>query len=578
MKKFILGLLTGVILTFLTGLVIVFSLARLGGEPKPTVEDGSVLVLRLEGELPERAPVELPLPFFEQQAPSTVREIWSTLRKAAADKRISAILLEPRGVSVGWAKLQEIRADIETFRKSGKPVIAYLRQPGSREYYLATAADKIYMTPEEYLDVKGLRAELMYFRHTLDKLGVSVDVEHAGKYKDFGDMFVRDNMSPETAEVMNSVLDDLYGNLVGVIAKARKKNPEQMRASLDEGPFLAEKALADGLVDGLLYEDQVTDELKKRLKTDSIKRVGHREYARVPASSLGLEGGPKVALLVAQGGITRGDSDGISDDDGITSISFNRLLRQVSNEDSIKGVVVRIDSPGGDAIASDEIWREMNRLSKKKPMVISMSDAAASGGYYMAMTGDPIVAYPGTFTGSIGVVFGKANLKGFYDKIGITKDILTRGRFAAIDSDYTPLSEPARAKLRTGIEASYHTFVSKVAQARKKEYEEIAPLAEGRVWLGSQAKGNGLVDELGGLDRAFELVRERAKIGKDQKITIVTYPAKKNLIELLMGRDHEVTLQSLLPESLRGAIQGWQLGVWAQPGLKRVMPFSIEVR
>src|SRR6266403_2878490 len=214
MAKFLIGLVTGAILTILCAVVLVFSLARFGTDKRVAVPDNATLVLRLEGEIPERSPVELPIPFFEQQTQSTVKDVWELLRKAAVDSRIKAVVFEPRNISAGWAKLEEIRAGLEKFRKSGKPLVAYLKGPTTREYYLASAADRIYMGPEEFLDVKGLRAEMMFFRGTLDKLGVQVEIEHAGKYKDFGDMFTRTSMTPETKEVLNSIIDDLYGNLI----------------------------------------------------------------------------------------------------------------------------------------------------------------------------------------------------------------------------------------------------------------------------------------------------------------------------------------------------------------------------
>src|SRR5713101_547987 len=441
MAKFLIGLLTGAILTILFGVVVVFSLARFGTEKRVTVPDNATLVIRLEGDIPERPPMEYPIPFFEQHAATTVKGIWELLRKAAVDSRIKAVVFEPRGIDAGWAKLEEIRAGLENFRKSGKPLVAYLKGPTTREYYLASAADRIYMGPEEYLDVKGLRAAMMFFKGSLDKLGVQVEVEHAGKYKDFGDMFERTDMSNETKEVMNSVLDDVYGRLLSTLATARNKTVEEIRATIDEGPFLAKQSVAKGLIDSLLYEDQMFGELKDRLKSGEIKKLSHRDYMKVSAASLGLEGKPRLAFLVGQGDITRGESgdDGYGET-GIGAEGFNKLLRKVGNDASIRGVIVRIDSPGGDAMASDDIWREMNLLSKKKPLVISMSDAAASGGYYMAMTGDPIVAYPETLTGSIGVVFGKPNLRGLYNKIGITKDAVQRGAHADIDSDYAGLT------------------------------------------------------------------------------------------------------------------------------------------
>jgi protease-4 len=578
MAKFLIGLLVGVILTVALVVVSIFAVARFGTEKRTVVPDNATLILQLEGDIPERPPIEFPIPFFEQQTSSTVKDVWELLRKAAVDSRIKAVVIEPRGISAGWAKLEEIRGDLEQFRKSGKPLIAYLKGPTTREYYLATAADRIYMGPEEYLDVKGLRAEIMFFRSALDKLGVQVEIEHAGKYKDFGDMFERKDMSPETKEVMNSVLDDVYGRLLATIASARKKSVEEIRATIDEGPFLAQQAVSKGLIDELRYEDQMFGELKDRLKSGDIHKLSHRDYQRVTPASLGLEGKPRIAFLVGQGDITRGSSsdDGFGDE-GIGAEGFDKLLRRVGSDTSIRAVIVRIDSPGGDAMASDDIWREMNLLSKKKPLVISMSDAAASGGYYMAMTGDPIVAYAGTYTGSIGVVFGKPNVRGLFDKLGISEDSLQRGRFADIDSEYQPLSPAAREKLREGIDVSYHDFVTKVADARKRPYNQVEPLAQGRVWLGDQAKERGLVDELGGIDRAIEIVKEKAKIGKDEKVAIVTYPPKRSILDVAMSRTPESMFESRATPFAKLA-KAAHLKLLSHPGLLRLMPFAIEVR
>lgn len=570
MAKFLIGVLTGIILTGLILLIGIFAIARMREKP-PAIAEGSTLMLELEGEIPEKAPVEFPIPFLEERTPPTVTDIWGTLRKAAADNRIRTIVFEPRDLAIGWGKLEEIRGDLENFRKSGKPIYAYLKTPGAREYYLATAATRIYMDPEDELDLKGMRFELMFFKKTLDKLGVQVEIEHAGKYKDFGDMFTRPSMSPETKEVLTSILDDLYGNLVRRIGEARKKTPDQVRATIDQGPFLSPHAQEQGLVDGLLYEDQMLDEVKAKL--GDLRKVSLRDYLRVPP--VGPEGRQRIALVTAEGGITRGDSGSdLSGDNGIESEGFDKLLRRVGSDDGIKGVIVRIDSPGGEVFASDAIWREMNLLSKKKPMVISMSDTAASGGYYIAMTGDPVVAYPGTFTGSIGVVFGKANLHGLYDKLGVSKDFLTRGRYADIDSDYKPLSPDGRAKLRQAIDEDYRSFVGKVAAARRRKFDDLEPLSEGRVWLGSQAKANGLIDELGGLDRAVDLVKEKAKIPKAEHVMLVTYPPKRSIFDLLFGQPAEQALDS----RLGGVLKRWQVRLWARGGMMRLMPYAIDVR
>src|SRR6185503_16362294 len=339
----------------------------------------------------------------------------------------------------------------------------------------------------------------------------------------------------------------------GRIAEGRKKSADEVRAIIDEGPFLSTAARDRGLVDALLYEDQMYGELKQRLGSGEIKKVSLREYMRVPASSLGLDGKKRIAFITGEGAITRGDEGGgLWGDEGIESESFDKLLERVRNDGDIKGVVVRIDSPGGEVFASDAIWREMNLLSKKKPTVISMSDTAASGAYYIAMTGDPIVAYPGTLTGSIGVVYGKLDLHGLYDKVGVTKDFLSRGRYAMIDSDYQPLTPAGRAKLREAIDENYKGFVTKVAKARRRNFEQIEPLSQGRVWLGSQAKANGLVDELGGIERAIDLVKEKAKIPKNEKVTLVTYPPKRSIFELLFGQSSDAAVEARITRLLGG--------------------------
>jgi protease IV len=575
MKKFLLGMLVGFVFFGLAAIIFLVAMVRLSSRPA-TISSGSVLVYKLEGSAPESPQLEIPLPFFENRSPLTVRDHWETLRKAAADPRIRAILFMPQSVDAGWAKLEEIRSDLEAFKKSGKPVYAYLRTPRARDYYVATAADRIFMAPEDFLDVKGLRAELTYLKGTLDKLGVQIEIEHVGKYKDAGDMFTRKSASPETLQVMNSVLDDLYGQIVGRFATARKKSPDQIRAIIDQGPFTSKQALAAGLIDALRYEDQALGDLQGVLKVKDFPKVSARDYLRIPPESVGVETGSRVALLVAEGDIIRGDSDSPLGGDGfVTSTGMTKLLQRVGSDSLIRGVIVRIDSPGGDGFASDEIWREMVLLSKKKPLVISMSDMAASGGYYMAMTGDPILAYPGTFTGSIGVFYGKADLHGLYDKLGVQKEILMRGKFADIDSDYVPLSDTARKKLQSSIGEFYQTFVDRVAKGRHCEASQVEPIAQGRVWLGSQAKANGLIDQFGGLDKAIDVLRQKAGIAANDKVRLVAYPPRRNIFDEFFSRQASASM----PESkLLSLFRRFSTRTWREGGILKMMPYTIEIK
>jgi protease IV len=576
MKNFVIGLVLGVVLCGLTALVLIFAAVKFAqsfGERPVSVADASTLVFKLEGEVPEKSAPEIPLPILQEQTPMTVEQVWSTFHKAAADSRIKGIIFEPRGLEIGWAKMQEIHEEILQFKKSGKPIISFLRNPSAREYYLAAATDKIFLAEEYSLDLKGLRVEAVFIKNTFDKLGIHADVIHAGKYKDAGDILTQTSMTPETHEVLDQILDQYYGNLIDTVAEGRKKQADAVRAMIDQGPFMANEALANGLIDAFGYEDQAADEMKIRLKQTELTKLSAKAYSK----TLPLPGGVnrRIALVIGEGEITRGSGNSSSDDQGITAAAFTKLLKQVEDDSSIRGVIIRVDSPGGDGVASDDILHEAKILSKKKPVVISMSDLAASGGYFISMTGDPIVAYPNTLTGSIGVIYARMSLHGLYDKIGVNKQILKRGQFADLDSDYAPLTDQQRQKLSGQIDAFYKSFVSRVAEGRKKTFDQIEPLAQGRVWLGVQAKQNGLVDDLGGLDRAVELVRQRAHLAASDRITLVPYPGKRSILDMFLGRaDDSNALESKLGEALGNL----PIAALAKGGFLKLMPYSLSVK
>lgn len=575
MKKFLLGFLGGIVFSGLVlmllflGALAAFSVA----DNRPIVRDNSVLVLNLEGSVPERSPVDVPIPFLGQQAGPTVVESWQLLRKGAQDPRIKALVVSPSGLNVGWAKLEELRAQILEFKKSGKPVYAYLRGAGTREYYLATAADQIYMPPDDWLDVKGLRAELTFLKNTLDKIGVNLEFEGVGLYKDAPDSFTKTAPSPQTLEVTNAILDQYFGNLVTAIAEGRKKDQPTIRAALDNGPFVGQGALDSGMIDGLLFEDEVYSKLEEQVKSGELRKVRARDYASVPVA--GTEGPSRIAVIAGDGEILPGGAAESFGEAGMTGPGMARVLKRVGDDASIKGVILRVDSPGGDAIASAEILHAAEQLSAKKPLLVSMSDYAASGGYMMSMTGDRVLAYSNTLTGSIGVFFGKLTLRGLYDKIGLNKYLLKRGRWATIDSDYTPLSAAERARLQVELRAYYNGFVDRVAKGRKKDAATIAPLAQGRVWLGAQAVQNGLIDEIGGLDRAIELIKEKAQIPASENVTLVAYPEKRSLFEVLLNREQPATeLEMVIDKAMSGL--PWR--ALAQGGVLNTMPYAVSVK
>ncbi len=580
MAKFLLGLITGIFLCVFLAVLLVVVVASFSGRP-PTVAQDSTLVLDLNDNIVERNAVNLSTVVLQRGLKPTLRELHDILQKAAVDKRVVAVVLKPHDLAIGWGKIQEIRADLEEFKKSRKPLVAFLQVAGMREYYLATAADRIYVAPEGLLDVKGFRAESVFFKDTLNKLGVEANFEHIGKYKNFAEPFTDNKMSDTTREVINSILDTVLDDYVTTVARGRRQTPERVRAALDQGPFLPDPAVKAGLAEALLYEDQVFDEVKKLARVKSIKKLKPEDYNKITMESLGLAGGSRIAVVYAVGEIFQGEQDlsPFGGDQAIGGDTMSKVLHDVGEDKNIKGVIVRIDSPGGDAFASDQIWREMNLLHAKKPLVISMSDVAASGGYYMALSGDPIVAYPSTFTGSVGVVYGKLNLHGLYDKIGFKKEIITRGANADYDSDYRNFTPAERQKVLEFMTVVYRDFVQKVADARKRKYEEVEPLAQGRVWMGTQAKQNGLLDELGGFDRAIALIKERAKLRPDEKVTMVVYPAEKKLLDILMTRLGGASGDDGIFEALRarfGRSLPWRSLV--RGGMLRIAPYTVNVQ
>jgi protease IV len=580
MKKFLLGILCGFVFAGLATIVLGFALVRMATKKEPDTPAESYLVLRLEGQIAEQPAEEIPIPWLDQQSPWTVLEIKQVLESAAKDSKVKGLMLETGGAGLGWAKAQEIRAALVEFRKSNKPVFAYMRRPSAKDYFLASAADRVSMVDEDILDLKGLRVERTFYKNTLDKLGVQMEVVHAGKYKDFGDTYVKTSMSPESKESLGGILDGIYTVLVNGLAESRKRTPAEIEKLMDDGPYLAKKALETKLVDALEFDNQAREQLAKRANVSTKSAVSAREYRKRIRRRWDRDTDNRIAYFVAEGDIVSGSGLG---DGMIASRDFISHVYELKNDESYKAVLLRIDSPGGDAVASDELLAALKDLSKVKPVVISMSDVAASGGYYMAVTGDPIYAYPATITGSIGVVYGRPNLKGLYDKIGMTQDGLQRGKNADIDSLSKPLTDVARQKLREGVDASYTTFVGKVAEGRKAKVEEIEPLAQGRAWIASDAKAKRLTDSLGGIDAALAELRKRAKIAPDAKIDLVPYPAPENAIEKWF-RD-EKTMSAALggliqfeKPALVDEIQRALRPALRQGGMLRWMPYTIEVK
>jgi protease-4 len=525
----------------LIGLAVIVSMASIAvmffaASRGPSVPRSATLVLRPGGTLNETQPDDV----FGQvlgRDVATVRGFVESLRKAGRDPRVRAVLLQPSSLDLPyWGKVQELRDAVLDFRKSGNTVIAFLEYGGEREYYLASAADRVFLMPASMLDLTGVATYELFLRGTFDKLGAYPDFVHIGDYKTAANQYTERGFTPEHREMTQSLNREMYDQLVKGIAEGRKKTEAEVRGILDKGPLLAKQALEMGLVDELAYEDQLADRVPE-LSDDDRSRIDGRDYQRVKPESVGFRPRSRIAVLYAVGAIASGRSTyDVLNGPVIGSDTLVEEIRKIREDDSIKAIVVRIDSPGGSAVASDIIWRELMITREDKPsrpIITSMSDLAASGGYYIAVPGEVIVAQPGTLTGSIGVVFGKIVIGGSLEKIGAAGEEVTSGVNAGIYSPLQKFTPGQRVKIETYMNDVYDGFVKKVAESRKATPEKILAVAGGRVWTGRQAMEHGLVDALGGLDTAVAIAKERARIPEDEDVQLVVYPARRGLYDVL---------------------------------------------
>jgi protease-4 len=582
------AIVVGIVLITVVGLALVF--ASLGNEP--SIRDNSVLVLKISGPLPDFVP-EDPMRRLLGGSDQSLTSLLSQLRKAKVDKRISAVLLEIDMTEAGWGKADEIRDAITDFRTSGKPIYAYMEMGMNKDYYIATACERVYVAPPGDLLINGFAADVMFFRGSLDKLGIYPDVYQIGKYKNAPDQFTRKNMSDAHKEVMNALLDDLYNRYINAIATSRKKSQDDVRALIDNAPLNATQARDAGLIDGANYRDEIEGELKKRLgykDSDNLRQTKAADYRRVEPESLGLNKGERIAVVYATGTIESGKSnDSPTGGQSTGSDTVAKAIKDAGDDKTIKAIVLRVDSPGGSALASDVIWHAIENAKPKKPVVVSMGDLAASGGYYISCGANKIVAEPSTFTGSIGIFAGKPVIKGFYDWLGISNEYVLRGKNAGMFRETEPFSPDERKKFEEMIRGIYYdSFIPKVAKGRNKDAEYVDSIAQGHVWTGAQGKENGLVDEFGGLDRAVEVAKELAHIPADKGIKRVIFPYPRTLFESFFGNggdessvqvEQERAAFNSLPEDVRRTLRYAALMERMQRGeAMAMMPFELRIR
>jgi protease-4 len=455
---------------------------------------------------------------------------------------------------------------------------------GDKEYYLASAADRVFLMPSSALDLNGVATYQVFLRGTLDKIGAYPDLHHIGDYKTASNQLTEKGYTRAHKEMDESLNRALFNQFVRGVAEGRKKNPAEIERLLDEGPFLPEDALRAGLVDDVAYEDQVDERLKASrggaaksgepakagdasASEAPLRKIDGDDYSRIGASSFGLNRGPRIGVIYATGTINSGKS-GFDPLNGeiVGADTLIEAIRQARRDTSLRAIVIRIDSPGGSASASDAIWRELMIARNERadrPIVASMSDLAASGGYYIAMPAQVIVAQPSTLTGSIGIFGGKIVTGGVYEKLGAHIESTSIGKHAEINSPARPYNPSEVKKLEEQLHAFYDQFIEKVAASRHTTPEKIDAVAQGRVWTGQQAKDNGLVDALGGLEAAVGIAKQRAKLSADSEVELVVFPPRKSFYEILseqFGAGDQLAVNTWLSANLsKGELEALRL-------------------
>lgn len=562
---------------------------------RPSVARNSVLILNVSGSLPDYTPDDAFARAVGFAQPQSFTSLLTQLRKAKVDSRIGGVFLDINFPGIGWGRADELRDAIADFRASGKPVYAYMEIGSNKEYYIATAADKIFLPPSGDIYINGFAAEAMFYKGSLDKLGIETDVIQIGpKYKNAPDQYTKKEMGEGQREVINALLDEYFGRFTNAIAETRKKPVEDVKSLIDEAPYNARQAHELGLIDAAYYREEVYHDLKTRLgygETEDLRVMRSAEYKEIPSDSLGLNNGERVAVIFASGAINVGrSSDGPFGGEMVGSDTIVQAVNDAAADRSIKAIVLRVDSPGGSALASDLMWYAIENAKAKKPVVVSMGDVAASGGYYIATNANKIVAQPSTITGSIGVFMGKPVVKGLYDWLGVTNEYVMRGKNSGIFRETEKWTPTERAKMEDQTNSIYwDNFLPKVSAGRNIPIEKANEIAQGRVWTGTQAKGNGLIDEFGGLERAIQIAKELAQLPADKDVKRVVFPEPKPFFETLFEDSEaaEVTaeqkaqkaLVESLPEDARRALRFGKLFDQMKRGEGMLlMPFELQVK
>jgi protease-4 len=488
----------------------------------------------------------------------TLHQIKQEIVHYADDPSVDGLLIKFENPQIGFAQAQQIRRTLEEFKMTGKLLIAYGDEMSQREYYIASVCDKVYLLPIGVVDLKGLAAVMGYWKGTLDKLGIGAQFVSVRDYKTAANMVLYEDATDAEAEMLNWLLDDLYDKICMKIAEGRSWSLDETKQKVEAGPYYSTDALEAGLIDSLLYYDQITKQLEDR----EFKLITEKEYWQFPEYKENWPDIriPKVAVIYCEGPIHSGESrrDLFGGEQTMGAETIARLIRNAREDKSIDAVIMRIDSPGGSGVASEIIYREVRKSvideENRKPIIVSMGNVAGSGGYYIACAADTIIAEEGTITGSIGVLAGKFNLEGLHEKIYYNTHTFKRGEHADAWRTHRPFTDEELDMLQKAIDQVYDDFVAKVAVSRPLTEDEVDAIGEGRVWTGSQAVENGLADLVGGMDVAFEIVRAKLGVPSGSALRLEAFPKPRGLFRTTLDEVFTFRVESV-PEELRDALE-----------------------
>ena len=538
--KFTLATITGLIVTgvivFFISILVFFSMVS-SSESETQIRKNSIMMLDLNGALAERSQ-ENPFEFLLDDEYSTygLDDILSSIKKAKENEEIKGIYIQATSLATGFASLEEIRSALKDFKESGKFIVAYGDTYSQGLYYLSSVADKVLLNPQGMIEWRGLAAAPMFFKDLLAKIGVEMQVFKVGTYKSAVEPFVSTEMSPANREQVNVYLASIWGQLTSDVAESRKVSVDSLNAIADRMIMFhpAEESVKCGLADTLIYKNDVRNYLKAMAgiyEDDRMPVLGLKDMVNVKKNAPKDKSGNVIAVYYAYGEIDGGTSSSTGEE-GINSVKVIKDLRKLKEDENVKAVVLRVNSPGGSAYGSEQIWYAVSELKKEKPVIVSMGDYAASGGYYISCNADTIVAEPTTLTGSIGIFGMFPNAKGLTDKIGLNFDVVKTNQYADFGMLTRPMNDGEKGLMQMYVNQGYDLFLTRCSDGRGIGKEELDKIAQGRVWTGSTAKELGLVDELGGLDKAVEIAI--AKSGVDA-YTVMSYPKKESFLESLMN-------------------------------------------